>query len=59
MFEKTDVLEFRRSVALGLMSAQNTPSNKSISLKISAPQIPSNRRKIILSNTIDVRLHNK
>jgi len=59
MFEKTDVFDFRRSVALGLMTARNTPSRKSISLKRSAPQTPSNRRKKTLSNSKDVRLGNR
>lgn len=59
MFGETDVLEFRRSVALGLMTNRSTPSRKSICLKRSAPQMPTNRRKKTLSNTKDVRLGNR
>lgn len=59
MFDDTDVLDVRRSIALGLMTLRSLPSRRSVSLKRAAPKTPTTRRGKQLSNTKDVRLGNR
>lgn len=59
MFGETDVLDVRRSIALGLMTSRNLPARRSVNLKRAAPKTPTNRRGKQLSNTKDVRLGNR
>jgi len=59
MFDDTDVLDVRRSIALGLMTLRSLPSRRSVSLKRAAPKTPTTRGGKQLSNTKDVRLGNR
>lgn len=59
MFDDTDVLDVRRSIALGLMTLRSLPLRRSVSLKRAAPKTPTTRKGKQLSNTKDVRLGNK
>lgn len=59
MFGEIDVLEVRRSIALGLMTERNLPTRRPVSLKRAVPKTTTNRRGKQLSNTKDVRLGNR
>lgn len=59
LFGQIDVLEVRRSIALGLMSECGPASKRSICIKRTPPSTPSNRRKKALSIVKDVRLGNR
>ncbi|XP_025196148.1 piggyBac transposable element-derived protein 3-like [Melanaphis sacchari] len=59
IFGQMDVLEVRRSIALGLMSECDPTSKRSICLKRTPPNTPSNRRKKAMSIVKDVRLGNR
>lgn len=58
MFGETDVLDVRRSIAVGLMTSRNLLFRRSVNLKRAAPKTPTNRRGKQLSHTKDVRLGN-
>lgn len=59
VFGNTDVLEFRRSVALGLMAECDPVSKKTPCIKRTPPKTPTNRRKKTFSIIKDVRLGNR
>lgn len=59
LFGQMDVLEVRRSIALGLMSECAPASKRSICIKRTPPSTPINRRKKALSIVKDVRLGNR
>jgi len=56
IFGKMDVLEVRRSIALGLMSKCDPTSKRSICIKRTPPTTPNNRRKKAMSIVKEVRL---
>ncbi|CAI6369783.1 unnamed protein product [Macrosiphum euphorbiae] len=59
IFGQTDVLEVRRSIALGLMAECDPTSKRSICIKRTPPTAPNNRRKKAMSIVKDVRLGNR
>lgn len=59
IFGQMDVLEVRRSIALGLMSECDPASKRSICIKRTPPTTPNNRRKKAMSIVKDVRLGNR
>lgn len=59
LFGQTDVLEVRRSIALGLMSECDPASKKSICMKRTLPKTPTNRKNKTFSIVKDVRLGNR